>query len=778
MRFKTQILAVFLLLAFCATICAADVNGLIAHWKLDEGSGSIAYDSAGDNDATVYGAMWTSGIIGGALDFNGVSDYADCGSSFASVTGSTTKTIMAWAKPDTAATGARMLTLYRRSDYYSAFSLYPRVSGGPATWTGLYATAGNGYDVVDSGVIVETGVWTQVALVQNGADVHIYINGELKNSASNAAAPVISNPPDATIGAYKWYSDLSALFDGKIDDIRIYNRALSAEEIEELYEEGSNDLIAHWKLDEDSGTIAYDSAGDNDGNVNGATWACGIIDGALDFNGVGENMVVPDDDSLDITGAMTISTWLKLDGDVSQIHNLVGKISNDGWYIYGGYRLLFDNREIYTDGTCRLVFQKSNGVGGTGSGNYGTNTNWDRVVSETNTWETGVWYHFVATWDGTIDSNGMKMYINGVLDASHTAGQGTIKTNSYDLRISGSIDGKFDDIRIYGRALSAEEVEELYLEGAGAYAHAVNNIKEAIEEKQEALIRIDAAIAKEEAAIDALEELRESGDYGDLSKRDIIGALMKVHQAVQSEKQSLHFIDKSVESLEGSLADLGWEPNLIAYWKLDEGGGDTAYDSAGDNDGDVHGATWTSGIINGALDFDGENDYVEIGDQPEFNFGSDTDFSVCAWVKPAGDVTTVRIVDKMIAGHNPCTGFEMRTRAGHVMVGMKDNEGDRVEVTAVSGLVSGVWQSVAAVADRYGNLEVYYNGNLEDSHSLASVDNINIGIPLAIGRSMDYDGQYFDGLMDDVRIYNTALPAKEIRRIYHKSKCKWRCAGR
>jgi hypothetical protein len=51
------------------------------------------------------------------------------------------------------------------------------------------------------------------------------------------------------------------------------------------------------------------------------------------------------------------------------------------------------------------------------------------------------------------------------------------------------------------------------------------------------------------------------------------------------------------------------EANLVSLWKFDEGSGGTAYDSASDNDGTIYGASWTTGQIGGALDFDGSNDY-------------------------------------------------------------------------------------------------------------------------------------------------------------------------
>jgi len=52
-----------------------NIPGLVAHWAFDEGSGNIAHDSAGSNNGTIYGAAWTDGVLGGALDFDGINDY-------------------------------------------------------------------------------------------------------------------------------------------------------------------------------------------------------------------------------------------------------------------------------------------------------------------------------------------------------------------------------------------------------------------------------------------------------------------------------------------------------------------------------------------------------------------------------------------------------------------------------------------------------------------------------------------------------------------------------
>ncbi|MHC4889517.1 MAG: hypothetical protein ACYTEO_08660, partial [Planctomycetota bacterium] len=75
-RVRTSLfLAVVGVLVLCGS--ARSVEDMVSHWKFDEGSGTTAYDSAGSNDGTIYGASWLDGIIDGALDFDGSGDYVD-----------------------------------------------------------------------------------------------------------------------------------------------------------------------------------------------------------------------------------------------------------------------------------------------------------------------------------------------------------------------------------------------------------------------------------------------------------------------------------------------------------------------------------------------------------------------------------------------------------------------------------------------------------------------------------------------------------------------------
>ena len=105
----------------------------------------------------------------------------------------------------------------------------------------------------------------------------------------------------------------------------------------------------------------------------------------------------------------------------------------------------------------------------------------------------------------------------------------------------------------------------LWMPSASLADNAIIRIKHAIDEKVEALERIDAVLEKEWAACEVLEELLESGDYGDLKKGDIVGAKQNIHSAIQHQEQSKKALEKSIEKLEDALAFLGRPllPNTI-----------------------------------------------------------------------------------------------------------------------------------------------------------------------------------------------------------------------
>ena len=310
----------------------------------------------------------------------------------------------------------------------------------------------------------------------------------------------------------------------------------------------ANGMVSYWKFDEGIGVIAGDSVGANDGTlINGPVWTTGQVDGALSFDGVNDYVEVPNSPSLDITGAITLSGWIKVNSLSGGSMMLVKGVSH-GHYTRTSYVLHVGTG--VEDGEIVFVL-------------YGY---WpaDRFVT-TSSINTGEWYHLAATWDGsTSNANNVKIYINGELNQSFTK-TNTLRSVTESVTIGSmkpstyynALDGYLDEVAIYNRALSEQEIEERYLETFDLKTIAIGKIEQAIAEKLEALERIDVALGIEWAAYIALEELLASGDYGDLKKGDIVTAKQKIHSAIQHEEQARNALEKSNEKLEDSLWLLG-----------------------------------------------------------------------------------------------------------------------------------------------------------------------------------------------------------------------------
>ncbi|RLG81397.1 MAG: hypothetical protein DRO40_09710, partial [Thermoprotei archaeon] len=253
--------------------------GLVGYWSFDEGTGTTAYDSSDEgNDGSLGGGTaskmpkWTAGhsvsgghrVSGGAgaLQFDGENDYVDCGSD-ESLNITDAITIEAW--------------VYTRghSAYMGILNKWDWTGGGHRSY-GLIITSANVFRMSlssdgtdDTRVICEssaisatTDQWYHVVGSYGGTDIVLYVNAILVDS-DQFTGPIHSSPNSALIGAYDLGN--TAYFDGIISEVRIYNRALSAEEIRYHYNRGGP--VAHWKFDEGSGQTAHDSAGDADAQL-------------------------------------------------------------------------------------------------------------------------------------------------------------------------------------------------------------------------------------------------------------------------------------------------------------------------------------------------------------------------------------------------------------------------------------------------------------------------------------------------------------------------------
>ena len=215
------LIAVFVIIL--PNVSRADIStGLVGHWTFDES----ANDSAGSSHGTIVGgATYVDGKIGKALSLDGVDDYVNTNNNFTDVGISPSKTVSAWINPSKTTSGYSFV-IPRTYAQTPGFGFYAYSN----KWIGKYWTFTTA--TLTSSADVAVGQWSHLVLVQSGTNVTLYVNGLPVGSANNAGVFESVNK-NVYIGSLD--GSTATNFEGLVDDARIYNRALSASEVTELF---------------------------------------------------------------------------------------------------------------------------------------------------------------------------------------------------------------------------------------------------------------------------------------------------------------------------------------------------------------------------------------------------------------------------------------------------------------------------------------------------------------------------------------------------------------
>jgi hypothetical protein len=215
----------------------APISGLTGYWKLNnDGLANEAVDSSGfGNDGTLVNSpTWNpNGKVDGSLSFNGVNDYVSTGVTMSNFITAGESTISVWIKPmGFPKTQSSVYDLPAvLSDTYAWIGIHRGITGGlDRIWVYNYDT-----NIDSIGVSYAVNTWINIVLVHSGGNLYAYKDG------NPVGAPIASgNTGDLSesllIG--KTYTNIlnNSYFNGEIDDIRVYNRALSATDVQDLYD--------------------------------------------------------------------------------------------------------------------------------------------------------------------------------------------------------------------------------------------------------------------------------------------------------------------------------------------------------------------------------------------------------------------------------------------------------------------------------------------------------------------------------------------------------------
>lgn len=218
---------------------ACPATDLVGYWPFNEGSGATAYDATGNNNnGTITGATWSSGKFGNALSFDGVDDFVVIPDA-ATFRGNQNLTISLWVKPTSGASQQKFITKSWDGNFKDwELSINPT---NRLVWES--EISGSGYSETSPTDSLLVPQWSHVAAVLNktGDSLTLYVNGvQVVQDTTFGANSDGTHASTINVGR-RYYSGVgtnTAYFPGEVDDIRIYNRALSAPEIASIYNGG------------------------------------------------------------------------------------------------------------------------------------------------------------------------------------------------------------------------------------------------------------------------------------------------------------------------------------------------------------------------------------------------------------------------------------------------------------------------------------------------------------------------------------------------------------
>jgi hypothetical protein len=203
---------------------------------------------------------------------------------------------------------------------------------------------------------------------------------------------------------------------------------------------------------------------------------------------------------------------------------------------------------------------------------------------------------------------------------------------------------------------------------------------------------------------------------------------------------------------------------LVGYWNFEEGSGDTVHDATGNgHDGRIYGATWTNTPFGKGLSFNGFSDYVEVSNVSDgiFDFGTG-DFTIAAWIRTTGGSGYSRD-DVIIKGDPFNSGFGMSVRNSRISSYI-GNTGSGAGYNDNSMIVNDdVWHHVISLR-RSGMVMIYADGMFQFSYLYSGTVTVNTN--LIFGKHGTKNESYYEGMLDEVRIYNRALSTDEISGLY------------
>ena len=705
---------------------------LVASYSFDAGSGPTLADISGRGHAgTISGATWSAaGKNGGALSFDGVNDWVTVADT-AALDLTTAMTLEAWVRP-TSTNRWRTVALKEQTGNL-VYAVYGNNSGQRAS-ANLWL--GSSEKEARSASQLAANTWTHLAATYDGATIRVYVNGALSGSTATTGSMPASTGPFRIGGNAVW----DEFFAGQLDDLRLYNRALSATEVQ-------TDMATPVGPPPPSDTQAP--------TVPGGVGATGGL-------------------------SSVALSWTASSDNVSVLRYNVHRSTTSGFTPSAGNRIAQPTGTGYTDpglapGTYYYRVTAEDAAGN---------------VSAPSTQATGV-----VTGDVTAPGAPGGLQATGALgtaNLSWTAASDNVAVVRYNVHrstVAGFVPGVSNRI--------AQPTGTSYTDtvAAGTYFYrvtaedAAGNIGAPSNEASATVTSdtspptvavtapaggatVSGTINVQANASDnvGVTSVQFTLDGAALGAADT-SAPYATSWATTTATAGLHILRAVARDAAGNTTtsadvtvtvDNSTPPpptGLVAAWSFDAGTGPTAADATGKgHTGTISGATWSAtGKNGGALSFDGVNDWVTVADVNDLDLTNGMTLS--AWVNPTAsgsDWRTILLKESPgFMAYALYSNTDTGRPSGHVVIGGSD-----LDTRGTAAVANNVWTYLAATYDG-ANLRLYVNGTLVSTRAVSGSMSASTGA-LRIGGNATW-GEWFGGLIDNVRVYSRSLAAAEIQ---------------
>ncbi len=743
--------------------CDANIPGMVAYYTFDNSKypGADAYNGL---DGDIYNApLLNNGKVRSGIYFDGVNGYFQAPDNY--LLDMNEGLSASWWIKYPAYQGSGTYFFTKGTSVLRSFAFYITNTGEAEP---IYYDSANGiHYILTSGQKIPPGVWTHLTMVvdPNNLIMKYYVNGtSVASTAIPNTATQITNGP-LEIAHESSYS----LFNGSIDEFALWGRALTDEEVLQIYNNSSdgnsycgkttpvcgNGIIESGEKCDDGGTASGDGCSStcqpekttlksdclarlsgvagywsfDDGNVtddynsnnatliNGGSFKPAKKGYGMRFDSNGTYAEIPNDASLNFTApGMTISAWVKFNSDSPVTSAAVSKVFNAAaWngYIAGAYK-------------NQLYFIIGNGLS-------------SATASSIPILGRGEWIYATYVWETngnmSLYANGQKLPIqsqSGLPYAQSISNAAKLyfgKNGGYEGDVR-ALNGEIDEMIIFRRPLGQTEIQQLYNK-------TVNN-------KSYCDLNVTPTCGN-----GIVETGEECDDGGTINGDGCSLACVLEKPFIQA--------DCNINA-----------PGMIGYWRMDNNYmlGMDYYSS---NNGVLVNTTKVLGKLGSALYFDGATSDVRLNANMLDSLGAIT---VTAWVKsnnPQPSQSTIVGFRSQSGNSTMLLGVSGVNPTGYTFSNYKNgSQSFAIQQTKMNygqwEMVTGTWDGITGMA------KIYVNGVLQDTNFLGTFKGIMSQDDFLRFGWDDYMSYWrYSGAMDEIAIFNRELSQSEIRDLYNKN---------